>query len=102
MIRISSNEGTTTIHVDGRFDYRCVAQFRAALDTGARTWHVDLAQASYVDSAGLGMLLLLRERVGNDAARVRLHGAKGQILDVLMMAKFDRLFALDTARDLRP
>ena len=43
----------------------------------------------------LGMLLMLRERVRGDALRVQLRGVHGQPRDVLVMARFDRLFKLD-------
>jgi hypothetical protein len=41
------------------------------------------------------MLLLLRERVGGDGTRVQLRSVRGQPRDVLLMAKFDRMFKLD-------
>ena len=41
------------------------------------------------------MLLLLRERVHGEAQRVLLRGLHGQPRDVLVMAKFDRMFKVE-------
>ncbi len=95
MIDISRQAGITTITVAGRFDFRCVSEFQPALRPDDRSWLVDLSRADYVDSAALGMLLLLRERADGDRSRVRIRGAQGQPRDVLLMAKFDRMFAME-------
>lgn len=84
------------ITIEGRFDFTCHAEFRKAYGsapTGA-TFVVDLAHATYMDSAALGMLLLLRDKVGGDANRVEITNAQGQPKDVLTVANFGQLFRL--------
>ena len=68
------------ITIEGRFDFKCHAEFRkayASAPTGAK-FVVDLATATYMDSAALGMLLLLRDKVRGDASRVEIKNAQGQ------------------------
>jgi len=93
LIEVSKHLETTTLHITGRFDFRCVKDFQAALQHDSATWVVDLAAVDYIDSAALGMLLLLRERA--KGARVAVRHLRGQPREVLMMAKFDRMFAIE-------
>jgi anti-anti-sigma regulatory factor len=47
-----------------------------------------------VDSAALGMLLLLRDHAG-EASRVTISGSRGQPEQVLRIANFHKLFRFD-------
>ena len=95
MVQTSRSHDTATIRISGRFDFRCVKPFHAALDQGCSSWVVDMSAVEYIDSAALGLLLLLRERAGGEPGRVRIRHANGQPRDVLVMAKFDRMFLLE-------
>ena len=94
MIQFSDNNGTVTLRLTGRFDFRLIKEFHEMLKKDPRTWVVDFSGVEYVDSSALGMLLLLRDHVKGDGQRVRLRGAHGHPRDVLLMAKFDRMFTL--------
>lgn len=95
MIQIDDRNDTVTIRITGRFDFRLIKDFQQLLSKDPRTWVVDLVAVDYVDSSALGMLLLLRDRVRGEGQRIQLRGAHGQPRDVLMMAKFDRMFRLE-------
>lgn len=95
MIQIDDRNDTVTIRITGRFDFRLIKDFQQLLSKDPRTWVVDLMAVDYVDSSALGMLLLLRDRVRGEGQRIQLRGAHGQPRDVLMMAKFDRMFRLE-------
>lgn len=94
MIQSSQQDNVVTIQLTGRFDFRMIKEFNELLRQAPTTWVVDFAQVEYVDSSALGMLLLLRERVHGDTRRVQLRGLHGQPRDVLLMAKFDRMFTV--------
>jgi anti-anti-sigma factor len=47
-----------------------------------------------MDSAALGMLLLLREHVQSQGGRVTITNCRGQTYDVLQIANFHRLFKI--------
>lgn len=88
--------GSLVIEISGRFDFSCHPEFRAtfaALEPG-REVVVDMTAATYIDSAALGMLLLLRDRVGS-ARHVRLANCSGQPDQVLRMANFNKLFGYE-------
>lgn len=55
---------------------------------------VDLGGLEYMDSAGLGMLLTLRDRADASQAAVRLLHPRGEVKDLLELACFDTLFAI--------
>lgn len=95
MIQFTEQDDTVTIHLPGRFDFRLIKEFQRVLHREPRAWIVDMTAVDYVDSSGLGMLLLLRERVRGDAQRIRLRGVHGQPRDVLAMAKFDKMFKVE-------
>lgn len=94
MIELPVHNDTSTIRISGRFDFTCVRDFQEALRGTTREWVVDLGETNFVDSSVLGMLLLSRERASASNGRVTVRHLKGQPRDVLMMAKFDRLFIL--------
>jgi len=55
---------------------------------------VDLAGLDYMDSAGLGMLLTLRDRADRERADVKLLRPKGEVRELLVLACFDSLFPI--------
>lgn len=58
---------------------------------------VDLAGLDYMDSAGLGMLLTLRDRADKAQAQVKLLRPKGEVGELLVLACFDSLFSIAQA-----
>lgn len=78
----------------GRFDFNCHHEFRDAYSNrnSDLTYIIDLRRAQYMDSSALGMLLLLREHAGGDAARVVIENAQKEIRSILDVANFEKLF----------
>jgi len=86
-------DGSVTLRVKGRFNFTCYKQFNDAVaGPAAARYVVDLSGAEYMDSSALGMLLLLRDKVGQDGARVQILSGGGQPHEVLKLANFHRLF----------
>jgi len=93
----NKNLNTVTISVRGRFDYSINIEFRAAYRAkrDSTTHYVlDLQDTDYMDSSALGMLLLLREHTGNDAARVKIVNCRSEIRKILSIANFQHLFSI--------
>jgi anti-anti-sigma factor len=55
---------------------------------------IELNALEYIDSAGLGMLLLAREAAQRHGRGITLAGARDQVARVLAVSKFDQLFLL--------
>ncbi len=61
----------------------------------AKSVVVDLKGLEYMDSAGLGMLLTLRDKADKAGASVTLRQPKGDVKELLKLSCFDTLFAID-------
>jgi anti-anti-sigma factor len=95
-VRTSSFGSCLTIHVEGRFDFNCHQQFRRAYEGSGISpteYVVDLRGTEYIDSAALGMLLVLRESAGS--ATVRITNSRPAVRKILQIANFNTLFSID-------
>lgn len=91
---------TAVLALDGRFDFSAHRDFRSAygeaLSNGAiKEIAIDFAKVQYMDSAALGMLLLLRQGAEENRKTISLRGAAGSVLKVLEIANFGKLFKLN-------
>ncbi len=95
---VSQEGAAATLHLRGELVLADRDGFdgavRAALKPGVASVTVDLSGLEYMDSAGLGMLLTLREAAEDLGTRVVLRGAAGEVKELLEMARFDTLFDL--------
>lgn len=84
------------IRINGRFDFSCHGEFKQAYTgtSGCTSFIVDMGQVSYMDSAALGMLLLLRDHATSKGATVAITSCRGQPSEVLKIANFDKLFKI--------
>ncbi len=92
----SDNGQEVTVCVAGRFDYRVYDSFKASYSSIAEDStqiNVDLSETDYMDSSALGMLLMLREHVGR-AVTILLLNPTPDVMKVLAIANFDKLFAI--------
>jgi len=92
----------TSIVMNGRFDFSKHRAFRDACEgtlanANIKVVHVDLREVSYLDSATLGMLLLLRDKAKTGHKTVSIATKPGTVRDILRVALFQDLFALDQA-----
>ena len=97
LIRIEQDEAHVRLYLSGRFDAGAEAIFSAVcepLSVGAsgRLFILDLKDLVYLSSAGLRLMLALRARLLAAEGRIELHGACGLPLEVLTVARFERLF----------
>jgi anti-anti-sigma factor len=95
-VRAAAFGTSLNVYVEGRFDFNCHQEFRRAYESATGTfveYVVDLKATEYIDSAALGMLLVLRESVG--AAKVRIANSRPAVRKILQIANFDSLFAID-------
>lgn len=86
---------TVNIQVVGRFDFSSHQEFRdtySGVDPTKMRFNINLSQTEYLDSAALGMLLVLRERAGGDKADITLSGCNASIQQILDITRFERMF----------
>jgi len=96
--KISTSEagGQITIKVEGNLIFDLNREFRESYKgIPAKTpVIVDLANASYIDSAGIGMLIQLREHLGGNKGSVTVSGANETVKTILNVANLGRLFKI--------
>lgn len=91
------DSGVLHIKIGGRFDFGVHNEFRDAVklaETGVQKIVVDMSLTEYLDSSALGMLLVLRDKIGGDRNAVQITGARAEVKKILEIANFDKLFAV--------
>lgn len=96
---ISNEAGNAIIKLAGRFDFNTHREFRGAyeplvVDSTVQSVTVDFSQVDYLDSSALGMLLMLRDKLGGANKEVALVGVHGNVKQVLDIANFGKLFKI--------
>ena len=96
---ISSKDKDTEIVISGRITFAEHAQCRQMVDEivprPGMTLTVDLQDVDFIDSAGLGLLLLIKDKGEKEGGSTVLRVAKdGQIKKMLEIANFDDLVTI--------
>ena len=94
---VLNEAGEAVIKLVGRFDFNTHRDFRSAYeplisDDGVHSVTVDFSGVDYLDSSALGMLLMLRDKLGGVSKEVGLTGVSGNVKQVLDIANFGKLF----------
>jgi len=95
--KVTNGYGLVEIQLQGRFDFAARRAFVAARDKAlagpASRIQINFAGVDYIDSAALGMLLILRERALSSGKSVHLADCSPTIRQLVEIAQFHRLFA---------
>lgn len=95
---MQQNGATFEVALRGRFTFAENQQFKTILHSikGARpsVAVLDLANVEFIDSAGLGMLLLAKDEMDASGASILLRGATGQVKKMLHVSCFEVLFGM--------
>jgi anti-anti-sigma factor len=95
---IDSAGGKTVIALKGRLTFNDHASFRdlikKMLDAPHSDQVIDLSALDFVDSAGLGMLLIAREELQGRDAHLSLAHPHGQVRQVLNVAHLSKIIEI--------
>lgn len=87
------------VQVKGRLTFSDHKTFRdivKSLDSHRnKNWVIELSGLDFIDSAGLGMLLIVRDAAAAHSAKVVLRGAREQAKRLIQVARFDSLFTVE-------
>ena len=95
---VDSATKTLEIKISGRFDFGIHQDFRKATEQTSSDVNnavVDMGNVDYLDSSALGMLLVLRDKVGKSKGAVRIINPKPEVRKILEIANFDKLFNVE-------
>lgn len=92
--KIQKSGDAVDLLLEGRFTFTDHESFRRLIDElGGMAPHqctIDLSAVSYLDSAAVGMLLLMRERL--DRSKIVLKGGSSSVKELIRIAKLGTLF----------
>ncbi len=85
---------TIILTLAGRMDFHARQSFHPAMQKARRAQpkHIilNLSHLSYIDSAGIGQLILARKRVDTDNIRLSLETSEGYVLNVLTLTNIGK------------
>jgi anti-anti-sigma factor len=88
----------TEVSLSDKFTFNDHQTFRSIMDLLQRdtvqALEINFSNVEFIDSAGLGMLLLLRDECTRRDIPLALCGAQGQVKKIFMVSRFDQLFTL--------
>lgn len=85
-------EGPTQFIVDNRAEVRQLV--RTQIEQGRPTVVIDLSRTEYVDSAGLGTLVLLNKEARAAGGCLVLAGLSDHVRDLLRLVRLDEVFTI--------
>lgn len=89
----------TAIDLKGRLTFSDYSTFREMTqmfsEYKTKNCSIDLSALEFIDSAGLGMLLIARDKVRSFEGNITLKGAQGQVKKMLDLGHFERLFQFE-------
>jgi HptB-dependent secretion and biofilm anti anti-sigma factor len=98
-MRFDYDSGSGCVSMTGEFTFADHPVFQDILtqinDGRGRSIVLDVSGLAFIDSAGLGMLILAREEARKQGSTIRLRGPRGQVKRIFAVTKFDTLFAVE-------
>lgn len=96
---VRGDETTKELLLQGRLTFSDNVEFRKIVEDlkayGGSKCVFDLSALEFIDSAGLGMLMLLRDATSDRPFSLSIRGADGQVKRMLEIAKFDALIPFE-------
>jgi anti-anti-sigma factor len=98
-VTTSINGNIASLRMSGRFEFSAHREFRDAYEAllsndQVRYIQLHMSQIDYIDSAALGMLLIIREKANYARKSVSLSSPSAAVKQVLEIANFEKLFAI--------
>lgn len=81
--------GPEKLVINNRFELR--DRVLSAVDCGVRAIVLDFTSTDYIDSAGLGTLVMLTKRVRDCGGRMVLSGVNDRVIDLLRLTRLDQI-----------
>jgi anti-anti-sigma factor len=102
-ISILTRDDITTIQLEKDFTFHHQAEFRKSyeqnLEPQTKSILIDFGKTDFIDSAALGMLLILREYIEKhgQSITIKLINCKKEVLEILEISNFAKLFSIQNS-----
>jgi anti-anti-sigma factor len=97
-MKFQFQQNDARVDISGEFTFADHTAFREVanrlLQAKDRTIVVELSQLKFIDSAGLGMLLIARDEASKAGRALVLAQPQGQVKRMFIVSKFDELFTI--------
>ena len=94
--------GDIQLLLSGQFTFSDNLKFKHILEMlstpGVSSLTLDFGSIDFIDSAGLGMLLLLRDECQQRNISISIVSAQGQVHKIFLISKFDQLFSMSGSK----
>jgi len=95
-VRTFTHDGSFEVALSGRLTSADLVTFRELLsqikESKCNLILIDLRDLDWIDSAGLGMLLLARENAAKSNMELVLRAPQGNVKSLLQLGRFETLF----------
>ncbi len=91
---------SNTIKMPKRFDYSASGEFNAAISaalaesSAAQKLQLDCMHMDYIDSAGIGLLVMAHKKVMNQSSSIEIIHTKPSIKEILLLANLQKLISI--------
>ncbi len=96
---IEAKDHESIVRLRGRLTFNDHAKLRTLITemqgSKGKRQILDLGNLEFVDSAGIGMLLIAHEEMGNADKQLVLRGAAGQVKRVLSVAQLGKIVTVE-------
>ncbi len=93
---IQINNDSADVNISGKFTFSDHENFRSIIEKSkekkVKSIVINMSGTEFVDSAALGMLLLLREHAEKEGISLTILKPSGQVKKMFEVSKFDQLF----------
>jgi len=97
--KIEKHATYCVVSLSGRFTFVDHGQFKTVIDEVLthpyQTCFLELSALEFIDSAGLGMLLILKDELGKADISLILQKPVGQVEKMLQVSQFDKMFTIE-------
>jgi HptB-dependent secretion and biofilm anti anti-sigma factor len=98
-MRFEFDDEDATVSISGEFTFTDHPAFKTIasrlFEGQGKPIVIDLAKLEFIDSAGLGMLLIVRDEADKAGRKLILRGPCGQVKRMFEVTKFDTLFTVE-------
>lgn len=98
---IFSKDNNTIIKMSGQFTFSDTQKFKEILDMVSerktRSLSLDFLDVSFIDSSGMGMMLLLRDEAKAKQIPLNIISPQGQVEKIFRISKFYDIFSINAA-----
>ena len=98
-IKIEEKDNEVIAYVKGSWTFRDYEEYTKIINkiktTSSKKFVIDLDECDFIDSAGLGMLVIANDEMIAKNIKPVIRNARGRLKDVFYAARFDTLYKFE-------